>query len=110
MEARKKVIVHINNISPEVMDMVHEKYPEGYQDRIFKVTKPNNDFFYAFTLDTEDTSYLIKVDVKIDTDTSDKIDEQIFSAVEGIGAEIKPEDEEDDDKEKSSKKSDDDDF
>lgn len=110
MEARKKVIVHINNISPEVMDKVHEKYPEGYQDRIFKVTKPNNDFFYAFTLDTEETAYLIKVDVKVDTLTSDKLDEQIFSAVESIGTEIKPEDEEEEDKEKPSKKSDEDDF
>jgi hypothetical protein len=108
MDARKKVIVHINNVSPEILDIVHEKYPEGYQDKIFKVTKPNNDFFYAFTLDTDDTSYLIKVDVKIDTVTTDKIDEQIFSAVENIGAEIKPEEEEEE--EKKSKKSDDDDF
>jgi hypothetical protein len=110
MEARKKVIVHINNISPEVLDMVHEKYPDGYQDHIFKVTKPNNDFFYAFTLDAENTSYLIKVDVKIDSDTSDKIDEQIFSVDEGIVAEIKPDDEDEEEKEKSSKKSDEDDF
>jgi hypothetical protein len=108
METRKKVIVHINNISPEVMEIVHEKYPDGYQDHVFKVTKPNNDFFYAFTVDTDDTSYLIKVDVKIDTVTADKIDEQIFSAVDNIGADIKPEEEEEE--EKKSKKSDDDDF
>jgi hypothetical protein len=109
MENRKKVIVHINNISPELMDIVHEKYPDGYQDRIFKVTKPNNDFFYAFTVDTEDTSYLIKVDVKIDTLTSDKIDEQIFSAVDSIVPDIKSE-EEDEEENKSKKSDDDDDF
>jgi hypothetical protein len=108
MEAKKKVIVHINNISPEVMEIVHEKYPEGYQDRVFKVTKPNNDFFYAFTVDTEDTSYLIKVDVKIDTVAADKLDEQIFSVADNIGADIKPEDEEEE--EKKSKKPDEDDF
>ena len=109
MDTRKKVIVHINNISPEIMEIVHEKYPDGYQDRVFKVTKPNNDYFYAITVDTEDTSYLIKVDVKIDTISSDKIDEQIFAVVENIGAEIKHEDEEGEE-EKKSKKSDDDDF
>jgi hypothetical protein len=108
METRKKVIVHINNISPDVMEIVHEKYPDGYQDHVFKVTKPNNDFFYAFTVDTEDTSYLIKVDVKIDTVTTDKIDEQIFSVVDSVSADIKPDEEEDE--EKKSKKSEDDDF
>ncbi len=108
METRKKVIVHINNISPEVMEIVHEKYPDGYQDRVFKVTKPNGDFFHAITVDTEDTSYLIKVDVRIDSVTTDKIDEQIFSTVDTIGSEIKP-DEEDGD-EKKSKKSDEEDF
>jgi hypothetical protein len=109
METRKKVIVHINNISPEVMEIVHQKYPEGYMDRVFKVTKPNGDFFYAITVDTNDTSYLIKVDVKIDTITSEKIDEQIFSAVDTIAPEIKPEEEEEEEK-KSKKSDEDDDF
>jgi len=63
---------------------------------------------FAFTLDTEDTSYLIKVDVKIDTVTTDKIDEQLFSVVDNIGVDLKPEEEEEE--EKKSKKSDDDDF
>jgi len=98
METRKKVIVHISNLSPEVMEIVHEKYPDGFQDHVFKITKPNNDFFYAFTLDTEDTSYLIKVDVKIDTVTTDKIDEQLFSVVDNIGVDLKPEEEEEDEK------------
>jgi hypothetical protein len=108
METRKKVIVHISNLSPEIMEIVHEKYPDGFQDHVFKITKPNNDFFYAFTLDTEETSYLIKVDVKIDTVTTDKIDEQLFSVVDNIGVDLKPEEEEDE--EKKPKKSDDDDF
>lgn len=104
MQTRKKVIVHINNISAEVMELILQKYPDGYQDHIFKVTKPNNDFFHAITVDTPDTSYLIKVDVKIDNVTADKIDEQIFSAVENIDENIIPE--EDKEEEKKSKKSD----
>lgn len=79
MEQKKRVIVHISNITPEVMDTIQIKYPDGYQNHIFKVTKPNGDFFHAITVDTKDASYLIKVDVKIDTATDEKIDEQLFA-------------------------------
>ncbi len=109
MEPKKKVIVHINNVSQEVLEAIQEKYPEGYQDYVFKVTKPNNDFFYAITVDTADASYLIKVDVKIDTISNDKMDEQIFSAVDNIPLDIKPDDDDDEEGGKKSKKSDDDD-
>jgi hypothetical protein len=76
---KKKVIVHYNNLPPEVLEVLKEKYPDGYQNHTFKVTKPNNDFFYAVTVDTKDTSYLIKVDVKIDNVTENKLDDAIFS-------------------------------
>ena len=108
MENKKRVIIHINNISPEVLDAIHNKYPDGYQDHIFKVTKPNNDYFHAITVDTKNISYLIKVDVKIDNLTSEKIDEQIFTNIDTMSAEVKPEEDEDDIKKSS--KSDDDDF
>ncbi len=75
MEQKKRVIIHINNVTQEVLEAIQQKYPEGYQDRIFKVTKPNGDFFHAITVDTADASYLIKVDVKIDTATDEKIEE-----------------------------------
>lgn len=107
MENKKNVIVHISNISPEVIEALHNKYPDGYQDHIFKVTKPNKDFFYAVTVDTKDTSYLIKVDVRIDTATTEKIDEQLFSNIDSIEPEIKPTD---DDEEPKKKKSEDDDL
>lgn len=81
---KKKVIIHYNNLSPEVLEALREKYPEGHMQHVFKVTKPNGDFFYAVTVDTEDTSYLIKVDVKIDNVTEDKLDDAIFSGIEGI--------------------------
>lgn len=68
---KKKLVIHINNITPEIQDAIKQQYPDGYGDRIFKVTKPNNDFFYAFTVETEEISYLVKVNVKIDTKPKD---------------------------------------
>jgi hypothetical protein len=81
---KKKVIIHYNNLSAEVLEALREKYPDGHMHHVFKVTKPNNDFFYAVTVDTEDTSYLIKVDVKIDNITEDKLDDAIFSNIDSV--------------------------
>ena len=79
MENKKRIIVHFNNITPEVLEALHQRYPDGFQPHIFKVTKPNGAFFHAITVDTKDASYLIKVDVKIDNATDEKIEEQLFS-------------------------------
>ncbi len=67
---RKRVIKSIENLTDDVLGALRMKYPEGWSNHIIKVNKGNNDFFHAITLDTEDTSYLVKVKVKVDT-TSD---------------------------------------
>jgi len=83
---KKRLVISYNNLSPEVLELVKKKYPTGYLNSVIKVTKPNNDFFYAITLDTEDTSYLIKVNVKIDTKVKDEDDEKdFFSDSDDIG-------------------------
>ncbi|MBR4979892.1 MAG: histone H1-like repetitive region-containing protein, partial [Bacteroidales bacterium] len=46
-----------------------EKYPRGYSDYmgdLFKVDKPDGTSFYALTVETEDSVYLIKMELKID--------------------------------------------
>lgn len=112
---KKKVITHYHNLSAEVLEALREKYPDGHMHHVFKVTKPNNDFFYAVTVDTEDASYLIKVDVKIDNITEDKLDDAIFSNIDSVkpagkmGEEEEAAEEEEDDnpsKEKSEDKDD----
>lgn len=83
---KKKLVISYSNLSPELLDLVKKKYPTGYLNHVIKVTKPNNDFFYAITLDTEDTSYLIKVNVKIDTKPKDDDDDKdFFSDSDDIG-------------------------
>jgi len=83
---KKKLVISYKNLSPEVLALVKLKYPYGYQNSVIKVTKPNGDFFHAITLDTEDASYLIKVNVKIDTKPKDEDDEKgFFSDSDAIG-------------------------
>ncbi len=97
MEQKKKVIIHYNNITPDVLEAINKKYPDGFHDHIFKVTKPNGDFFHAITVDTKDASYLVKIDVKIDNVSDEKIDEQLFSKDDIPEADIKPSDVDDED-------------
>jgi hypothetical protein len=68
---KKKLVVSYKNLSPEVLDLFKEKYPAGYSEYLIKVDKGNGQFFHAVTLDTEDADYLVKVDVKIDSDVDD---------------------------------------
>ncbi len=65
--SKKRLIVSYHNLSPELLDLFKKKYPTGYLEYVMKITAPNDKVFYAVTLDTPDASYLVKVDVKIDT-------------------------------------------
>jgi hypothetical protein len=73
---KKRLVVSYKNCSEEVLEAIKKKYPNGYSDYVIKVQKPNNDFFYAITVDTADTSYLIKVDVKIDNLTEEEFEKE----------------------------------
>ncbi|MCC8089395.1 MAG: hypothetical protein LIO79_09090 [Rikenellaceae bacterium] len=64
---KKRVVISYKNLSPELQAEVKKKYPYGYTDNMIRIDKSPTDFFYAIMLETEDSSYLIKVDVKVDT-------------------------------------------
>ena len=57
---------------------MREKYPLGFTDAMIRVGKPNGDFFYAVPFDTADIAYMIKVDVKIDDNSSDDDDKDYY--------------------------------
>ncbi len=78
---KKKLIVNYKNLGPEVLEAVERKYPDGFENHIFKVSKGANDYFYAFTVDTIDASYLVKVNVEIDLDVDDFDDFGLSSQV-----------------------------
>ncbi len=75
---KKRVITNVKNLPAELLELVKAKYPLGYSDYIKKFEKPNGDFFYYFTLDNEDASYLVKVDVKIDTKIKEDDEKDYF--------------------------------
>jgi hypothetical protein len=76
MEKKKKLVVNYKNCPEEVIEAIKKKYPNGYSDFVMKVQKPNGEIFYAITVDTADSSYLIKVDVKIDNLTEEEFEKE----------------------------------
>jgi len=79
MERKKRLVISYKNCPADVVQAIKEKYPLGYGDEIIKVQKPNGDFFHAITIDFEDVSYLVKVDVKIDNLTEEEFEKQFGS-------------------------------
>lgn len=76
MEKKKKLVVSYKNCTDDVLEAIKKKYPNGYSDYVMKVDKPNGDFFYAITVDTDTISYLVKVDVKIDNLTDEEFEKE----------------------------------
>ena len=76
MVQKKRLVISYKNCPEDVLQAIKEKYPFGYGDAIIKVQKPSGDFFHAITLDFEDVSYLVKVDVKIDNLTEEEFEKQ----------------------------------
>jgi hypothetical protein len=66
MERIRKVI-KFEELPKEAMQALTKKYPDGWKDFVRKITKPNGDFFFAIDVDTDSASYLVKVNVKIDS-------------------------------------------
>lgn len=64
---KKRVIKNIDKVSDELREVIREKYPDGWQNQVIRIDKGDNTFFHAITLDTEDTAYMIKVNVKVDS-------------------------------------------
>ena len=64
----KRVIVDFKKLTPEILALLVEKYPYGYDDgHIISFTNANNDIVEAVEVTTEDTKYLVKVSTKLAT-------------------------------------------
>ena len=76
---KKKLIISYKNISDDIRELFKEAYPDGYKDYLQKTIKPNGEAIFVVPLETEDTSYMIKFDVKIDTGlVDDDLDKDLY--------------------------------
>jgi len=62
----KRIIIDFKKLTPEILTLLSEKYPDGYgDDDIIEFKNMNNDSIEAVQVDTIDTIYLVKVSSKL---------------------------------------------
>ena len=76
--AKKRLVTSFNNLAPELQEAVKAAYPLGYTDYMMRIDKPNGDFFFAVPFETEEISYLVKIDVKIDDMSGEEEDKDYY--------------------------------
>ena len=76
--AKKRLVTSFNNLAPELQEAVKAAYPLGYTDYMMRIDKPNGDFFFAVPFETEEISYLVKIDVKIDDISGEEEDKDYY--------------------------------
>jgi len=107
----KRIIVDYKKLTPEILGLLVEKYPDGYDDdQIISFKNAKNETVEAVEVRTEDSIYLVKVSTRLentmanydedDYDDSD-FNEPIVEIPEKPGEEVEDdlEEEEDEDAE-----------
>ncbi|MDR1846812.1 MAG: hypothetical protein LBR17_01680 [Bacteroidales bacterium] len=78
---KKRLIISYKHLSEELQNKFNLCYSEGYSNFIQKITKPDGSQIFVVPFETEDTSYMVKVDVKIDERISDEeFDKDLFTS------------------------------
>lgn len=75
----KRVIVDFKKLTPEILNLLVEKYPDGYGIRdVIHFTNHKGQYIDAVEVKTEDTVYLVKIsDQLADSMESFDIDEDV---------------------------------
>lgn len=103
----KRVIVEYAKLTNEILNLLVEKFPDGYDDSdIIRFKNAKNETIEAVEVKTEDTIYLVKVSMKL-ADRIENFDEDddLFAPEESLDAlkELEIEDDGDDEDEKEEK-------
>lgn len=79
---RKRVIVDFKKLTPGILAMLVDKYPDGYDDdHIITFRNAKNEIIDAVEVTTEDTKYLVKVSTKL-AETMQNYDEDDYDELE----------------------------
>ncbi len=64
----KRIIVDYRKLTPEILSLLVEKYPDGYDDdHVIAFKNAKNELVEAVEVRTEDTIYLVKVSSRLET-------------------------------------------
>ncbi|KQB40655.1 hypothetical protein RCH33_1684 [Flavobacterium daejeonense] len=106
----RRVIVEYAKLTNEILNLLVEKFPDGYDDEdIIRFKNAKNELVEAVEVRTEDTIYLVKVSTKLadrieNFDEDDDIDDVIepIAPIKGLDMDddISDDDDDDDDNDK----------
>ncbi|MBU2927739.1 hypothetical protein [Winogradskyella psychrotolerans] len=78
----KRVIVDFKKLTPEILALLVDKYPDGYDDdNVISFKNAKNEIVEAVEVTTEDTKYLVKVSTKLEQ-TMENYDEEDYEDFE----------------------------
>ncbi|WP_281542045.1 hypothetical protein [Maribacter aestuarii] len=78
----KRVIVDFKKLTPEVLKLLVERYPDGYDDRnIITFKNGQGERIEAVEVLTQDTKYLVKISAKLEY-TMENYDEDDYEDFE----------------------------
>ncbi len=107
----KRVIVDYSKLTSEILNLLVEKFPDGYDDSdIIRFKNAKNETIEAVEVKTEDTIYLVKVSTKLadrieNYDEDDDIENGGDDTLDAL-KELEIDSNDDDDDEKTSKEED----
>lgn len=98
---KKRVIVDYKNITQDLLQLLTDTYPDGYEDETIVFNNAKGERVEAVQLETEDTKYLVKVSAQLNRKVEVFIDEQdddvesedeLAGAVEDVADEVEEDD------------------
>jgi DNA-directed RNA polymerase subunit delta len=101
----KRVIVDYAKLTNEILNLLVEKFPDGYDDSdVIRFRNAKNELVEAVEVRTEDTIYLVKISTKLadrienyDEDDDIDLDVDTIEPVKGLDLEDDSDDDDDDD-------------
>jgi len=106
----KRVIVDYAKLTNEILNLLVEKFPDGYDDSdVIRFRNAKNELIEAVEVRTEDTIYLVKISTKLadrienyDEDDDIDVDVDAIAPVKGLDLDddISDDDDEDDNQDK----------
>ncbi|WGK94101.1 MULTISPECIES: DNA primase [Flavobacterium] len=86
----KRVIVDYAKLTNEILNLLVEKFPDGYDDSdVIRFKNAKNELVEAVEVRTEDTIYLVKVSTKLSDrienyDEDDVIIDEVVAPIKGL--------------------------
>ncbi|MDC1374937.1 hypothetical protein N8294_07090 [Polaribacter sp.] len=73
----KRVIVEYSKLTKDILDLLIEKYPDGYEyNDIIKFQNAKLETISAVEVRTEDTIYLVKISLQLEKTMEDYTDDE----------------------------------